>query len=351
MKRFVALFYLLQILVACSHQPSRDPAANKPMYNPVTTSLLLEAAQQKILFVIPDNLFKDTPLISISDSCRKLQSPEWDNELLGALQVLKSQPQFYSKIHAIQIKRADKSGAQILRDLDGTTYLMILYSKSETKLPLDQSYEFSCDGMKSTANEQSITKISYQWPSKSSIASALDIAPTKPDLEKFKFSTDALEWLAKRRTVFWTRAELLAERFPSGEYYLPQFFNRLSEEIIQNSKNLKELNYWISEISDKSKQAQGLTLFTAKLNSDFTTGIQTDSASPVSRKLNSTSDPTYPYLSYKLIEGKFSLTTLTSLEKCLGQLSLRYKIFNGTSGSFDPDPNGFLYPGYHCDAE
>lgn len=338
-------------LVSCTTISNRLPAASSaPPYNPTHVKLLKNAAEHGVLFQISDAVVRDVPVRQIGEKCRKAGESQWSEKLFGVLQTMNSEAGLYDKVHIVEFKRGDQPGVEINKDLDGTSYLSVLYAKVESREPVRQMGDIPCAEQSMDLVGKDVTVIRYDWPAYESVASALRNLPARPDVERFQFDRRFLTYLADQMTVFRLTPELAFEKTPDGSPLIAQALKKYADELAANPP-LPHMAYWMREISAKSKLGASVKFFGLKKDAGLARGIQVDSAGTFARKLSGASDPTYMYVSYRTENGSVSLSTLSDLNSCLGKLSDIYRSPLALMTSYDMEPESFLYPGHHCQTE
>ncbi len=336
---------VLALLCSCTHNPPREPASYKGQYNPEHTQLLKLAAENGLFFQIPESVIRDQPVKTIGDRCRKTEEGDWAEQIYDTLRVIQQNPSLGRKVHAIEFRRGDRPWAEISKDLDGAVQLVLSYSKTESRVRINSLSEIPCatGDMELVGKEMTVTN--YEWPTASAIASVLSGVPHRPVVERYNVDKSFMVWLAERMTIFRLTPELAFEKTHTGESLLPVFFAQMSKEI---QPGHPAVEFWLHEISQRSRIGQSIMFMGLKKDLYGSIGIQVDSAGKFARKMNGFIDPSYPYLSYKVENNTFAITSLQSLDRCMSGLMSTYRSPMSLMGSFETDPDSFLFPGHHC---
>lgn len=340
------LFLLMTLsFFACQHSPIRLPSSfSKPVYNAKRVQLLKIAAQHGIFFQIPESVLRDLPIKSAGEKCRKTEDGQWMENVYSVLEVLKQNPALADKIHLIEFKRGDRAQAEVSRDLDGVATLVLNYARVETREKIRYLSDIPCSGdMDQIGKDLSTTK--FEWPSRSAVTTLLMAQPDRVSVERMNVDKRFPIWLAERLTIFRMTPELTFEKTPQGDPLLPIAMSSFASDLAANQD---QLEYWLSEISSRSKMGATLKFFGLRKDLTGTTGLQVDTAGKFVRKMNGHSDPTYPYVSYKVENGAYVLAGLGDLRNCLGELTAIYRSPMSLLNSFESEAESFMAPGYHC---
>lgn len=336
----------LLLLVACTHSPPRMPANIKAEFNAEKTRLLRLAADHGVLFQIPESVIRDLPSKSAGDRCRKTENGQWAQQVYSILETFQQFPTYAQKIHVIEFKRGDRAHAEISRDLDGATHLVVSYSKVESRQRIHSLSDIPCSGASMELVGRDMVVTEFEWPDTSMITKVLASLPNRPDVARFRIDPTFLRWLADRMTIFRLTPELAFEKTHLGEPLLPVYFAQMSREI---QSPHPAIEFWLHEISQRSRLGQDILFFGLKKDLQGSLGIQVDSAGKFARKMNGFVDPSYPYLSYRVEnDNGFNITHLDTLNQCLGELMRTYRSPLASMGSFETDADSFLFPGHHC---
>ncbi|MFN8792669.1 MAG: hypothetical protein ACK5Y2_14545 [Bdellovibrionales bacterium] len=334
----ILLVALLAFLQACQISPSRTPSSAKADFDSAKVNLLKWAAKNRILFQIHNDAFEDVHQSSISNSCKRLASPAWTDVAYQTLETLKRYPDLQDRIHIVEVKRASEPGVATTRDLDGVTYLVVSYSKLEKKSLVAQREEIPCDEKSESLLNQELLRVSFDYPSEKAILKAVRELPKRDVPDRWKFKTQFLTYLAERQTIFRINPELTFERSPEGDSFLASFLNTQADLVAK--QDFSTFDYWLHELSVRSHSGSYLKFFMLNKDKDLNFGM---GSLPESRGLS------YPFLTYKVQEGRYTYPTLTQLDRCLSELSSRYRrSLASVNAEISTHPETFLSPGYTC---
>lgn len=347
LRRFFTLFLGLMALNACESKQVREPAAVKVNYDKAHVDLLKSAAKNGVLFQLSTKVFQDTEIHSADDKCKKSLNPVWDHKLFELLKLFKSNPEYYKKIHVIDIRRGDIESAQIDKDLDGAQILKIQYAKKEIRKKIELLTDVPCDGDANFWLDKELTITKFNWPEAHQIREVLDKTAEKQFVARFNFKTHFLTYLADRATILNLEPSLGFEKLLNGDSFLSAFLNGKSTEIETRSE-YKYLDYWFNEISKRSAQATQLKLLQIKQDPELKSGVHVETEGNFSRKLKNLKNVTSLVLSYKITGEHFLVNTLTDLELCLKDLHSEYSNIFSFEKKFDLSSENFMYPGYQC---
>lgn len=333
-------------LGACSHSnKSRTPANFRGTYNADHTRLLRVAAENGILFQVPDSVIRDLPQKSAGEGCRSNMDGPWSEEIYKTLRILQQNPRLSQRVHVIELRRGDRPQAEISKDLDGAVTLVLSYAKVENRERIHSLSDIPCTNGNMDLVGREMTVSSFEYPNEFNIVSLLSSLPDRPKVDRLSIDTGFLIWLADRMTIFRFSPDLSFEKTHTGQPLLPVYFAQMRNDILQRHNAVE---FWMNEISKRSRAAQSLMFFGLKKDLQGTLGVQVDSAGKFSRRMNGLIDPTYPYLSYRVENNTFAITRLQQLDSCLGELMRTYQSPMSVMGTFEMDANSFLFPGHHC---
>lgn len=348
MKRILFAAFAASLFVACSHTEIRMPAAAEaPTYNPQRVKLLKTAAENGILFQIPDSAIRDVPVRQLGERCRRAGESQWAENLYGILDIIDRNPAYSNKIHVIEFKRGDQPKVEISKDLDGATYLTVMYSKIETREKANTLEDIPCAESDMSLLGKDVTVTSFVWPTRERISSFLGDLQDRPSTDRFNFDRQFITWLASQMTIFRLSPEIAFEKTPAGQpllaYAMSQFSNQMA-----NGKRYPELEFWMREISLRSTQGKMAKFFGLRRDTSLAHGLQVDTLGEFVRSLNGFSDPSYPYVSYKLENGEYQMAGLDQLNQCLGGLTSIYRSPVASMTNYNREPASFMSPGHQC---
>lgn len=338
---------LFVLLAACTHSPmKRTPALETLSFDTERVQLLRLAAENSLLFQIPDATIRDLPVQFVGDNCRQTGEGPWAQYLYSTLRIIQKNPALAQKIHLIEFQRGDSPRADLSKDLDGAVHLVLSYSKVETRHRINSLSDIPCASGDMTLIGKDKTVATFEWPSVQAITKVLTQASPRPPVERFEIDKSFALWLADRMSILRLTPELSFEKTHLGDPLLPLFFAQISHELHSAHP---AVDFWMHEISRRSKLGQSVIFFGLKKEADGLIGIEVESKGKFARKLNGLIDPSYPYLSYRLEnQGGFTITPLQDLENCMDKLMASYKSPMSFMGTFETDAESFLFPGHHC---
>lgn len=338
MAKLLVSLFLSTVLIACQSSPVRAPNAVRAQYDSEKVSLLKWAAKNRILFQMTDSVFEDVKTTTVGRNCKKLEAPAWSEIAFNSLSLLKNSPELHDKVHVIDIKKSDEPYVSTSQDLDGVTYLIIGYARVETKSLIGDLSEVPCAERSASYMNEEKLNVSFQFPQNKDVIKAVKELTKREIPDRWKFKTQFLNFLADRLTVFKINPELTFERSAEGTSFLASFLSTQSDMVA--NQQLDTIDYWLNELSLRSHSAAYLKVFGLAKDKDlnFGMGFQPQSQGH-----------SYPYLTYKVMDGHYTYPSLTELEKCLGELSNRYKrSLASISSDISTHPENFLSPGYSC---
>lgn len=338
MTKFLLLISISVLFISCQNSPLRAPNFVKTDFDSNKVTLLKWAARNRILFQMPDSVFTDVKSSSVGSSCKKIGEPAWSEVVYKSLSTLKQNPALHDKIHIVEIKQAQEPSVSTSQDLDGLTYLIIAYARHEKKTPLAKLEQAPCTDKSETLMNQEKVDIQFSYPESQEIVAKVKSLTKRETPDRWKFNTQFLVHLADYLTIFKLNPELTFERSAEGTSFLASFLNEQSNLIAK--QNFGTLNFWLNELSVRSHAAGYLKIFNLTKAKELTYGMgfQQDSFGL-----------SFPYLTYKVQDGRYSYPTLTQLDKCLHDLSARYKrSLASISSDISLNSESFLAPGYTC---
>lgn len=348
LRRLVLLFTAIAI-TACTGAPKREPQAVTAEYNPERVRLLKLAADDGLLFQVSESVIRDLPVRSVGDRCRRADEGEWISKIYSTLEIMDRDRSQLGKVHFVEFRRGDRAGAEISKDLDGATALVLSYAKVERRETIETLAQIPCgDGDMSLVGRE-MTVTSFEWPAESTVAGVLGEAGPRPAVERFDIDRRFPQWLAERMAIFRLTPEIAFEKTPTGQPLLVTAMRRLSEEVT-TERAQPALDYWLKEITKRSHLGAGIKFFGLNRDLQLSTGLQVDSAGKFARKMNGYSDPTYPFVSYKVENGSYVTGSLRELGSCLSDFMGTYRSPLSSMATYDMDPDSFLFPGHSCQA-
>lgn len=336
------------LLVSCAGKTLRLPSSQPAVhYDAAKVALLKEAAENSVFLQISSEALRDVPQRQIGERCRKIGEPEWHDRYFDILRVLSTERAF-DRVHVIEIKRGDVADVEVSKDLDGLTYLNVLYAKTESRQVAEQLSDIPCADQGLDFLGRDVVSTRYDWPRRERIAAVLRELPERPRVERLSADPRFGVFLAEQMTVFRLTPEISFEKNPSGQSLIVSSFKSLGDQLAE-PKQLAHVRYWMREITLRSKLGQSLKFFGLKKDSALGHGIQVDAPGEFARKMDGLfPSPTYLYLSYRTRNNDFNLTGMSDLDACLEKLTDIHRSPVSSMTAYDQDPASFLYPGHHC---
>ena len=354
MKSFVLVIVVALVsyaLTACQQSPKREPQSIAYSYDVGQVKLLRAAVENGVYFIVTDAVMRDVPAKQMGDRCRKSEDSPWLEYTYETLQTFYRRPELYSRVHFIEYRRGDAPGVEVSNDLDGARHLIVSYTKLEKRKILNSLTELPCESGDFDAVGKELVMTSFEWPTQAQVAGALAALDPRARVTRLEFNPKFLLWLADRMTFFRFSQELVFEKNAVGEPLLVASFEQYAKELATNNGKLPAVEFWLREISDRSRQGHVLKFFGFKRDLQLSTGIQVDSTGSFSRKLNGYADPTYPYASYRTENGLYLYSNLKQLNNCLLDFQKQYLGSSRKPARLETDRDSFLYPGYFCTLE
>jgi hypothetical protein len=340
MINYLGLFILtVFVLVGCQSSPNREPSSQINNFDSKKVELLKWAAHNRILVQISDKSFQHVTQSSIDNSCGTLGEPAWAEMVMLTLQTLQQESK-KSKlaVHVIDIRPGAEVAVDSTQDLDGLTYLTLEYVEKSVSSTITDIHQIPCENRAPTYLGQTRVDLTFQIPKAADIQAQLKKMKPVKTPDRWQFKTDFLESLAEKMTIFRLTPDVSFEKAFDGESLIVHFMNTMNKEI--KSGIPKTLTYWLSEINQRSHSGSYLNLFSLHSDRNMSYGIGTyDSSQGVA----------YPFMSYKIEAGRFLLTDLNQLDRCLSDLTMRYRRSLASIGSdISTSSQSFLAPGFSC---
>lgn len=334
------------IIAGCVSQTLRLPQSVDQVYskNKLQQGLLL-AANNSILFSIPDSTLHEVEKIEIDLKCRTINGPVWDKQLSRYLSEFEKYPEILNKIHILEIKRGDKPQISIQKDLDGAVTASIEFVKIETQDKVDFKTHIPCAGQTSDYYGHYITKTDYDFPATHLLTETLKKLPDRLTIERLNFNNGFLNYLAERGAFLKFSHELSFEKYENKKFAFAEIMNLLSEQV-KNSFH-QYTNYWFQQISQKSKQAELFQMFALVADSGQKRGIKVEVESEQSRKTQGQMALTYLYTGYSLDENHLKLASLDDLNTCLKKFAESMATVSFRKPA-SVDKETYLRPGFSC---
>ncbi|MFZ3230929.1 MAG: hypothetical protein WA160_12040 [Pseudobdellovibrio sp.] len=334
-------------LVSCITTPIRLPQNVSQVYSnsEIQQSLLL-AAQNNILFYIPEATVREVEKTEIDQKCRKIEEPFWAQKLSAYLNEFKKRPEFLTRFHILELKRGDTSQINIQKDLsDGAITLSIEYAKIESRGKVSYQTNLPCAGSIAEYVGRDLIKTDFDFPTTIMLAEALQKLSERPVVARFNFSNVFLTYLAERGVIFKFNHEFSFEKSNDKKFVMAEILNRFGEET--KDPFHKYLNYWFKEISKKSTQAELIQMFAVIPDKEQKSGVRVESDGEQARRVLGQSDLTYLFTSYSAEDLVIKAVSLKELDQCLQNFT---SDMNGIKfrKPAATEKESFLRPGYSC---
>ncbi len=349
--RVIFTFTLFSILSSffvsgCLSTPVRLPQSASQVYknNEVQQGLLL-AAQNNILFYIPESTVREVEKSVVDQKCRKIEDPFWADKLTEYLSEFKKRPELLTRFHILEIKRGDKAKVEIQKDLDGAVTLSVEFVKIESRGKINYQTNLPCQGSMVEYLGRDLIKTEFDFPASEDLAAALQKIPERPEVPRFQFSNAFLTYLAERGVIFKFNHEISFEKTNTGKYVMAEVLNNFGQQIKEPFH--KYINYWFKEIAEKSTQAQLIQMFAVLPQKDPSSGVRVESDGEQARKISGLSDLTYVYTSYWTDESNVNVVSLKELDQCLQTFTTDMSGVRLRKPAAT-EKESFLTPGYSC---
>lgn len=340
------LLFAFMILSSCISNYVRLPNSVSQVYsNPDVTQNLIFAAQNRILFYIPESTTREFEKTEIDSKCRSFEEPVWSSRLSVYLNELRKRPELFEKFHIFELVRGDVPAIKVQSDLDGVVTLSIQFAKSETYGKVVVNSKLPCKSSVAEYLGKEMIKTSYEFPENEKLALKLTALADKKDAPRFKFSTGFLTYLAERGAIFKFNHEMSFEKTAQGKYIMAEMFDRLSDQA--KAPFHQNINYWFKQINEQSQQAKLIQMFALVPDKEIKTGVKVDVSNDVSLKKQGDSDLTYLYLTYTVDNDQVRVASLENLEKCLQSFTKEMSGFKFRKPAATSNES-FLKPGYSC---
>lgn len=342
------VFILISVFfIGCINQPVRMPQSVSQVYhNSEIQQGLLLAAQNNILFSIPDSTIREVEKTEIDLKCRTIEDPFWAQKLSTYLNEFKKRPEFLTRFHILEMKRGDTAQVQIQKDItDGAVTVVIEFAKIESRGKVNYQTNLPCNGSIAEYIGRDLVKTDYDFPSPTKFAEALQKLEDRPTVPRFQFSNLFLTYLAERGVIFKFNHELSFEKSSDKKFVMIDILNRLGEET--KDPFHKYINYWFKEISQKSTQAQLIQMFAVIPDKEQKTGVWVDSEGERARRVLGQSDLTYVFTSYTTDENQVYVGSLKDLDQCLQTFTADMSGIKFRKPA-STEKESFLRPGYSC---
>lgn len=343
----ISFFVLLVTFFSgCLSVPVRLPQSASQVYkNSDVQQGLLLAAQNNILFYIPEGTIREVEKSFVDQKCRQLEEPFWAEKLTEYLSEFKKRPELLSRFHILEMKRGDTSSVQIQKDLDGAVTLSIQFIKIESRGKVSYTTNLPCKGSIAEYLGRDLIKTDFDFPASEDVALALQKISDKADVPRFQFSNTFLSYLAERGVIFKFNHEMSFEKTNNGKFVMAEILNNLAKE--SSEPFHKYINYWFKQIAEKSAQAQLIQMFAVVPDKGSNSGVRIESEGEQARRVLGQSDLTYVYTSYWAENDSINVVSLKELDECLQTFTTEMSGVRLRKPAAT-ERDSFLRPGYTC---
>ena len=302
----------------CVSPDQRFPSSSEEIYSfsNLKQNLLL-AAQNNVLFHIPQETLFETEKNKIDARCKEVQKPFWTEKLSVYLNLMQSNPDWFNRFHVIEIKKGDTSQVVLEQDLDGATVLSIQYGKVESRGTVNLKTNLPCEkGRIAEYLGKEITKTQFDFPSVTDVRKLLNSASIRKTVKRFEFSNQFISYLAERGFILKFNHEISFEKNTENKFVFAEVLNKLSRELSQRKDN-KHVNLWMKILNEARKSDEIIQMFSLENQKQLKSGLK------FSINDNNPESESYPflYMSYNVEEAFINSSDITDLNDCLAQIS------------------------------
>jgi hypothetical protein len=303
--------------VGCVSSTLRFPSSTEEIYgyNHLKQNLLL-AAQNNVLFHIPQETLFEIEKNEIDSRCKETQKPFWTEKLSVYLNMMQTNPEWFSRFHVIEIKKGDAPKVVLENDLDGATILSIQYGKVESRGVVNLKTNMPCS--KARLAEylgKEITKTQFEFPTVPDVRKVLNSAGARKTVKRFEFSNQFISYLAERGFILKFNHEISFEKNTANKFVFVEVLNKLSRELGKRKDN-KHVHLWMKILNDARKSDEIIQMFSLENQKQLKSGLK------FSVNENSYESQSYPYLymSYNVDNEMITTSDITDLNECLAQI-------------------------------
>lgn len=303
--------------VGCVSSTLRFPSSTEEIYgyNHLKQNLLL-AAQNNVLFHIPQDTLFETEKNEIDSRCKEVQKPFWTEKLSVYLNMMQTNPEWFNRFHVIEIKKGDAPKVVLENDLDGATILSIQYGKVESRGTVNLKTSMPCaNGRIAEYLGKEITKTQFEFPTVPDVRKVLSAAGTRKTVKRFEFSNQFISYLAERGFILKFNHEISFEKNTSNKFVFVEVLNKLSNELGKRKDN-KHVNLWMKILNDARKSDEIIQMFSLENQKQLKSGLK------FSVNETNSDSQSYPYLymSYNVDNEVITTSDITDLNECLAQI-------------------------------
>lgn len=342
---FLSLLLMAGLCSCVATQIRLPSSARQVNRNENMQQLLLMAAQNNILFYIPEATTREIEKAEIDPKCREIDGPLWADKLSMYLNEFRKRPEYLTKFHIIEMKRGDTPQVQVQKDLDGAVTLSIQFVKVESRGKVGIQTKLPCSSSIAEYLNREVIKTDYDFPKVEVFNTTLQNLPERHQVLRLQFSNVFLSYLAERGVVFKFNHEMSFERTTKGQYVMAEVINKLGEETRQPF--YQYLNYWFKQISEQSTQAQVIQMFALLPDRHPKSGVRVDSEGDHARRVLGESDLTYLFTTYNVENEVIHHVGLKQLDTCLQNFTTDMSGIRLRKPAAN-EKESYLRPGYSC---
>lgn len=346
MFRLIISIFLTFYFASCINNYARLPSTVVEVNtNQDIQQSLMALAQNGIMVNIPEATTREYEKSEVDFRCRKVGSPLWSEKFVYYLKEFKKRPELLNKFSVLEIKRADKSGIVIQKDLDGAITISIQFVKMESYNKITPQTKIPCSGSVVEYLGRDLIETKYEFPSLDKLVLAIRDMPEKKEIPRFQFSTHFLTFLAERGVLLRFNHDFSFEKTSDGKFVMAELMNKFSEEVKQ--PQFQYINYWIKKINAESTQARFIQMFSVIEDKELKAGVRVDLKNDTASRATGESDLTYLFVSYYVEDNQISSVGIPQLDKCLEEFT---KVMNSIQFRKPAanDKESYLRPGYSC---
>lgn len=311
--------------VSCISSSVRFPSSHEEIYkfSELKQDLLL-AAQNNVLFHIPQETLFEVEKTVVDSRCQDNQKPFWSEKLSSYLNLMRSHPEWFAKFHVIEIKKGDTPKVIIEKDLDEASVLSIQYVKSESRGQVSLKTNLPCSSQRVAEYlGKDIIKTQFDFPSMNDVSQVLISAHERKQVKRFDFSNTFLSYLAERGFILKFSHDLSFERNSENKFVMSEILNKLGQEVVKSKENNKHVHLWMKILNDIHKTDDIVQFFSIENQAGLKSGIKftTNENSSFMDQKESKYFTTQLYLTYKVENETIQSSDISDLEDCLAQIS------------------------------
>jgi hypothetical protein len=277
------------------------------------------AAQNNVLFHIPQDTLFESEKNEIDSRCKETQKPFWTEKLSVYLNMMQSNPEWFTRFHVIEIKKGDTSKVVLEKDLDGATILSIQYGKVESRGTVNLKTNLPCTtGRLAEYLGKEIIKTQFEFPAVSEVRKILNAASTRTTIKRFDFSNDFISYLAERGFILKFNHEISFEKNTANKFVLVELLNKLSRDLVKK-KDHKHVNLWMKILNEARKSDEIIQMFSLENQKQLKSGLKFT----INESHSESENYPYLYMSYHVENEMIRTSDMTDLNECLAQIPIQ----------------------------